>query len=309
MPPPLFTRGASSCLSQERRQGERRDASPRPSAPTYLPLPRSPALRPGCRGPLPMCCERRERVWGPSTVPFTCTPCGGCVPRGCWGGVPGCPATVVSGVWCQALSLPRSPALWGGQSGFRGPYAPGAVGAGVGTQQRPHSARAFSNWRCTLWGWRKGVPGGGAVHRCEGRLRPGAPPPPTACTPGGLSGSVTHVLWARVCGCGGPALSPWLACPVGAACRGGGGGQPPGGVACHRCKGRLVARAVPPPSAHPLQRDAGVPQPVFPGCGRCGREDPAPAPQRAPLRVGVARCWGGGRASPGGVPFAIVRGV
>ena len=38
-PPPLFTRGASSCSSQGRRQGEPRGASPRPSAPTYLPMP------------------------------------------------------------------------------------------------------------------------------------------------------------------------------------------------------------------------------------------------------------------------------
>ena len=36
-PPPLFTRGASSCSSQGRRQGEPLGASPRPSAPTYLP--------------------------------------------------------------------------------------------------------------------------------------------------------------------------------------------------------------------------------------------------------------------------------
>ena len=35
--PPLFTRGASSCSSQGRRQGEPWGASPRPSAPTYLP--------------------------------------------------------------------------------------------------------------------------------------------------------------------------------------------------------------------------------------------------------------------------------
>ena len=34
-PPPLYTRGASSFLSQARRQGEPRGASPRPSAPTY----------------------------------------------------------------------------------------------------------------------------------------------------------------------------------------------------------------------------------------------------------------------------------
>ena len=36
-PPPLFTLGASSCSSQGRRQGEPWGASPRPSAPTYLP--------------------------------------------------------------------------------------------------------------------------------------------------------------------------------------------------------------------------------------------------------------------------------
>ena len=36
-PPPLFTRGASSCWSQGRRQKEPWGASQRPSAPTYLP--------------------------------------------------------------------------------------------------------------------------------------------------------------------------------------------------------------------------------------------------------------------------------
>ena len=56
-------------------------------------------------------------------------------PRGGW------PANVVRGVWCQALSLPRPPVLWGGQPGFRDPCVPGAVGAGVGTQHRPHGAR------------------------------------------------------------------------------------------------------------------------------------------------------------------------
>ena len=56
-------------------------------------------------------------------------------PRGGW------PATVVRGVWCQALSLPRPPVLWGGQPGFRDPCVPGAVGVGVGTQHQPHGAR------------------------------------------------------------------------------------------------------------------------------------------------------------------------
>ena len=147
---------------------------------------------------------------------------------------------------------------------------------------------------------------------CGGRLRSGAPPPPTARPLGGLLGSATHVLWARVCGCGGPILSPWPACPVGAACRGGGlvGGRPRGGgVAFHCCEGRPVSGAVPPPTARPLGRAAGVPRPVCSGCGRCGRGDPAPVPQRAPLRAGVARRGDGGRASPGGVPSAVVRSV
>ena len=82
---------------------------------------------------------------------------------------------------------------------------------------------------CALWGWQKGVPRGAAFLLCEGRLGSGAPPPRTACPPGGLSGSTIHVLLALVCRCGGPALSPWVACPVEAACRGGGRGPSPGG--------------------------------------------------------------------------------
>ena len=240
-------------------------------------------------------------VLGPDNVPLACMPCGGCVPRGVVEGRPqgGWPATVVRGVWCQARSLPQPPVLWGGQPGFRDSCVPGAVGAGVETQHR-FTACALAGRRCLLWGWRRGVPGGGAFHRCERRLRSGAPPPLPARPPGGLLGSATHVLWARAWGCGGPTLSPWPTCPMGAACRGGGGGLSPGGLACHCCEGRLVSGAVPPPAVKPLGQAAGVPQPVCPGCGRCGRWDPAPSPQRAPLRAGVACCGVGGRASPGG---------
>ena len=85
-------------------------------------------------------------------------------------------------------------------------------------------------------------------------------------------------------------------------------GRPRGG-AFHHCEERLVTGAVPPPAARPLERAARVPRPMCPGCGRCGRVDPAPAPQRAPLRAGVARCGGGGRASPGGAPSTVVRGA
>ena len=53
----------------------------------------------------------------------------------------------------------------------------------------------------TFFSGGRASPGGGAFHRCEGRLRSGAPPPPTARPLGGLLGSATGVLWARVCGC------------------------------------------------------------------------------------------------------------
>ena len=86
-------------------------------------------------------------------------------------------------------------------------------------------------------------------------------------------------------------------------------GRPRVGCLPPCCEGRLVSGAVPPPTARPLERAAGVPRPVCPGCGRCGRVNPAPAPQRAPSQAGVARCGGGGRASPGGVPSTVVWGA
>ena len=217
----------------------------------------------------------------------------GC-PRGGW------PATVARGAWCQALCLPQPPALWSGQPGYRNPVSRVRSVRAWGPSTGP-TACAPAGRRCSLWGRRKGVPGGGAFHHCQGRPGSGAVPPPTARPLGGPLGSATHVLWARVCGCGGPTLSPWPACPVGAVCRGVGGGPSLGGVACHRCEGRLEPGAVPPPAARPLERAARVPRPVSPGCGRCWCGDPAPVPQRAPLRAGVARCEGVGRASPGGV--------
>ena len=266
-----------------------------------------PAARPmerAARVPRPVCpgcgrCGRGDPAPAPQRAPLRA---GG---ARCEGGgrasLGGVPSTIVRGVWCQALSLPRPPVLWSGWPGFRDPCVPGAVGAGVGTQHRPHSVRPCGPALLAV-GVAEGRPWGGCLPPlCEGRLRSGAVPPPTAGPLGRLLGSATHVLWAQVCGCGGPTLSPWQACPVGAACHGDGGGGPsPGGGACHRSEGRLVSGAVPPPAARPLERVARVPRPVCPGCGRCGLVDTALAPQRAPLWAGVARCGAGGRASPGG---------
>ena len=364
----------------------------------------------------------------------------------------GSPSTIVRGAWCQALSLPRPSVLWSGQPGFRVPGVPGAVGAGVGTQHRSHNECALAGRRCSPWGWRKGVPGGGAFRRCEGRLVSGAVPPLATrrleraarvprpvcpgcgrcgrgnpapapqraplrvgvvrcggglrASPGGLLSAVARGAWCQ-------ALSlPWppvlwsgqpgfrVPCVLGAVGAGVGiqhrprsvrpcgpallaagvaegrprggvlstvvrgawcqalslpwppvlwSGQPgfrvprvpgavgagvgtqhrphsvrpcgpallavgvaegrPRGSAFHRCEGRLVSGAVPPSAARPLERAARVPRPVCPGCGRCGRGDPSPSPQRAPLRAGVARCEGGGSPSPGGVPSTVVRGA
>ena len=150
-----------------------------------------------------------------------------------------CAARCGGGGWASPGG--RFPALRGA-SGVRRCPSPGRPSVrsvrGWGPSTGP-AARALAGRRCSPWGWRKGVPRGGAFHHCEGRL---------------------------------------------------------------------VSGAVPPPAARPLERAARVPRPVCPGCGRCGRGDRAPAPRRAPLRAGVARRGGGGRASPGGA-FHLVRGA
>ena len=104
-------------------------------------------------------------------------------------------------------------------------------------------------------------------------------------------------------GRGDPAPAPRRAPLRAGVARREGGGRASPGAAFHRCEGRLVSGAVPPPAARPLERAAGVPCPVCPGCGRFGRGDPAPALQRAPLRASIAHCGSGRRASPGGGAF------
>ena len=102
-------------------------------------------LEQAARVPRPVCpgcgrCGRGHSAPAPQGV----RPCGPALlavgvaeghPRG------GVLSTVVRGARCQALSLPWPPVLWSGQPGFRVPCIPGAVGAGVGTQHRPHNVR------------------------------------------------------------------------------------------------------------------------------------------------------------------------
>ena len=140
----------------------------------------------------------------------------------------GVPASVVRGAWCQALSLPRPPVLWSRQPGFRDPVSRVRSVRAWGPSTGP-TACAFAGRRCSLWGWRKAVPGGGAFHHCGGRLRSGAVPPPTARPLGELLGSATNVLWARCVGVGAQHCPLGLHALWGLCAAGVVGGRPRGG--------------------------------------------------------------------------------
>ena len=130
--------------------------------------------------------------------------------------VPACPFRVCA----LALSRVRSPL--GGVA--RASRVVPALGAGRAVPRGPCTSACPAPVPCSVWrawggavrsrfpptwlgvvGAAAGRPRGGAFDRCVGRLGSCAPPPPTARPLGGLSGSA---LWARACGCGGPALFP-----------------------------------------------------------------------------------------------------
>ena len=223
-------------------------------------------------------------------------------PRGGW------PATIVRSVWCQALFLPRLPVLSGRQPGFRDPCVPGAVGAGVGTQDRPHSVRPCG-------------PALRAVGVAEGRPRGGVP----SAVVRGVQGQALPLprLPAFRVGCRGPL-------PTGCGCGGVRAWGPvtnPTARASASCpctlwgrhegarRGRLlpgcgasgVGRS-PTPDCPPSVRAAGAHCPLAVGAGGCRRGDPSSTPQRALLRAGL-RAVGAARGRPGGAPPAWVWGV
>ena len=223
--------------------------------------------------------------------------------------VPACPLRVC------ALALPRRPLPppLGGVA--CAPRAVPALGAGRAVPRGPCPSACPAPVPCSVWRawggavWSRSPPtwlllrGASEVRRSPS---PDCPPP----------GRAVGVRYPRAVGAGvwvsGPNIVPLACMPCGGCvprrwC--GGGPSSGGGLACHCCEGCLVSGAVPPPTARPLGRAAGFPRPVCSGCGRCGRWDPAAAPQRVPLRAGVARRGNGGRASPGGLPSAVVRGV
>ena len=178
-------------------------------------------------------------------------------------------------------------------AGVPRPVCPRCGRCGRGDPHRPHSVRCCGPALLAV-GVAEGHPRGRCLPPlCEGRLRSGAVPPPTARPLGGLLGSATHVLWARVCGCGGPTLSLWPACPVGAVCRGGGGGLFPGGWPATVARGTWCqALYLPRPpvlwSGQPGFRDPCVPGAVGSGVGTQHRSHSVLPCGPALLAVGVA---------------------
>ena len=166
---------------------------------------------------------------GPTLSPWSACPVGAACRGGGGGPSPGgWPATVVRGAWCQALSLPRPPVLWSGQPGFRDPCVPGAVGAGVGTQHRPHSVRPCGPALLTV-GVAEGRPQGGCLPplwgASEARRRPSPDCPPT--------GRAVGVRHPRAVGVGvwlwGPNTVPAACMPCGDCMPRGWWGAVPGG--------------------------------------------------------------------------------
>ena len=165
-----------------------------------------------------------------------------------------------------ALALPRHPLPppLGGVA--CAPRAVPALGAGRAVPPGPCPSACPAPVPCSAWrAW------GGAVRSQFPPTWLGALRPPwdrQHCPP---TGRAVGVHYPRAVGAGVWVWGPnavLLACvPCGGCVPRGWRGAVPRGLACHRCEGRLVSGAVPPPAARPLGRAAGVPRPVCSGCG------------------------------------------
>ena len=182
-----------------------------------LPLPRLPTHSAcGLLGPVTHTLWARACGCGaPSLPPWPACPVGAAC-RGSGGGPSpgGWPATVARGVWCQALSLPLPPVLWGGRPGSCDPCVLGAVGAGVGTQHRPHSVRPCGPALLAV-GVAEGRPRGGCLPPLRGASEVRRCPSPD-CPPTGRAVGVRH---PRAVGAGvwvwGPNTVPLACMPCG----------------------------------------------------------------------------------------------
>ena len=218
------------------------------------------------------------------------------------------------GTSCLGVARPGSGALppptarpLGGLPGPTGHWLWVRGGAGVGSRHQPHSA-ALASWLCALWGRHEGAWGGRLLPGC-GVSGVGRSPPPD-CPPSGRAAGAHYPLavGAGGCGRGDPSPTPQRALFGAGFARYGGGTRAPGGERLLPGCGVSGVGRSPSPDCPPSGRAAGAHYPLAVGAGGCGRGDPSPAPQRALLRAGFARC-GGGMRVPGGAPLALVRGV
>ena len=178
-------------------------------------------------------------------------------------------------------------------------------GAGVGTRH-PSPQRALFRAGFARCGGGTRVPGGGRLlPRCAAS---GVGRSPTSdCPPSGRAAGAHYPLAVGAGGCGRGDPSPTPQCalfPAGFARCGGGMRVPGGGRLLPGYAASGVGRS-PTPDCPPSGRAAGGRYPLAVGAGGRGRGDPSPAPQRALLRAGFARCGGGmrvparGRLLPG----------
>ena len=281
-----------------------------------LPFPPS---RPACPALLVACRPVRVSL---TLARWYATPRGLCVPRALSGCPSGSPRMPFACVCARAPAASAPPPLGGVACAPRAvPAVPLRVSC-PGPLLRPacfggrRSGFGSPLLGLRLWGWRKGVPGGGDFHCCEGRLGSGIPPPPTARPLGGLLGPATHVLWARACGCGGPTGPLGLHALWGLRAPGVVGGRPPtclgamlppwGGSVAFVCRGTGRAGGG---EGRPVRR---APRLCGQGgaCGAGGRSAsfrPPAFPGQATKRVSLASFWSPGAWPPIPLRFVLPR--
>ena len=220
---------------------------------------------------------------------------GGC-PRG--GGLP--PLRGAPGV--RRCPSPGRPSCGAGSQGSATRVSRVRLVRAWGPSTGP-TACALAGWHCSLWGWRKGVPRGGACQRCEGRLVSGAVPPPAA-RPLEWAARVPRPGVPGVVGAGvGTLHRPRSVRPCGLALLAVGvaEGRPRGG-AFHHCEGRLRPGAVPPLTARPLGRAAGVRHTSAVGAGVWVWEPNTVPLACMPCGGCMPRGWRGAVPGGGGLP-------
>ena len=252
-----------------------------------LVLPQTACPRGSPSGSAALAAGASVRALGPGTVPWVCLPCGVLRSAGVVGGgrPGGWLAAFLRGVWRQAAPLFWPPVPAGGRPGHVAHVSRARVVWPWGTGDRAHSARSCQPVLRAV-GVAGGLSwGGAALRRCEGRLRSGARPPPDARHRGRLSGSATHVLWARECGPAGLGLSPWLACPAGGCLPGGLREAVPGVPGLLPLWGAPGVRHCPSPGRP--SHGAGVPDPLprCPGHRWCCHGGPSTRPTARALAI------------------------